>query len=784
MAKHNGAADDMSGSNNNSNNTSGSKRQRVALACNPCRTRKSRCNGARPRCSLCERMSFDCTYDAPGSAANVIIPKDAFADLESRLHLLEQIVKGHHEQLSVRSFSSAASDRGISETSADLDSPAPGITRLLSGQEPELDLDDHTDGMAISFVDEKDQGFFGPSANISFMRIILRSMLAASPASPGPSTVKVKSMSSRTASNTLKEPAQNLGVTLPPEDVMHRLLQQYFANTGLLFPYIHEASFLETYRQARASGFTSVRRTWLALLNIILAMAVRADASRAETPHSARGDEAEPFYKRACLLCGTQMLRGTTLETVQYLLLSTQYLQGTQHAVQTWTTHGLAVKTALSIGLHSKAASAKFPPIEREMRKRTWFGCIVLDRSLSMTFGRPSAIPEDYVRLDLPVPIPGDRERGMSALFFSATVTLYRILWKVIASLYGHNIEQEDIPGPELLTRILGLEQELDQWQTTLPPALQIAPPSFEEAGSPASSRSPSQQIEKLRNIITLRYLNTKLLVMRPILTNMLQTRFMSPGVNNHDEYDHQQQNKFFTTACFGAAVESISLIHAVVTRPDLGKHMLGAWWFTLCYAFNASLTVFGVLLLQPAVPPQDSTEQVPSDVSSPHSQQGGGHLESRQQATRGREALIKAIEALDAMAANNVLVDRCIEHLRQLVHVLDSRKVEADSSNVAKPLSATSTTFPPDCSSFIMCGMPASTSATTTGAGVLVDFSSPKLAMDETSILGMTFPDYHHTMMFEDDPGPGLFFTESSGSGGSGVDAGSDSWMDFGYQL
>lgn len=70
----------------------------------------------------------------------------------------------------------------------------------------------------------------------------------------------------------------------------------------------------------------------------------------------------------------------TNVEQVQYLLLMSQYLQSTQKSVQTWTTHGLAVKAALSIGLHSRDAMSKFPPIEQEMRKRTWFGCVLLDR--------------------------------------------------------------------------------------------------------------------------------------------------------------------------------------------------------------------------------------------------------------------------------------------------------------------------------------------------------------------------------------------------------------------
>jgi hypothetical protein len=48
--------------------------------------------------------------------------------------------------------------------------------------------------------------------------------------------------------------------------------------------------------------------------------------------------------------------------------------------VQAWTIHGLTVKSAFQLGLHSSAAAKRFPPFEQEIRKRTWYGCVVLDR--------------------------------------------------------------------------------------------------------------------------------------------------------------------------------------------------------------------------------------------------------------------------------------------------------------------------------------------------------------------------------------------------------------------
>lgn len=99
-----------------------------------------------------------------------------------------------------------------------------------------------------------------------------------------------------------------------------------------------------------------------------------------------------------------------------------QYLQGTSRSIETWNVHGLAVKAAYQLGLHSKLALSRYPPVEREYRTRTWFGCVILDRSLSMTLGRPSAIPESYIRLDLPSSLDSD---SASVEFFTSTVFVH-----------------------------------------------------------------------------------------------------------------------------------------------------------------------------------------------------------------------------------------------------------------------------------------------------------------------------------------------------------------------
>lgn len=157
---------------------------------------------------------------------------------------------------------------------------------------------------------------------------------------------------------------------------------------------------MKTYNDFKASSFTSIRQSWLGLLNIVMAMG-SAWLWRASEDAAERDERANRFYERAVALSAKFSVRGPNLDVVQYLLLASQYLQGTQKSSQTWTLHGLAVKGAFAIGLHSNQASRQFTPLENEIRKRTWFGCILLDRVLSMTFGRPLCKKAHLLRLSI-----------------------------------------------------------------------------------------------------------------------------------------------------------------------------------------------------------------------------------------------------------------------------------------------------------------------------------------------------------------------------------------------
>lgn len=147
-----------SDSPDNDNTQPTSKRRRVAVACDACRTRKSRCDGSRPRCSLCIDLGFECVYTPPTTANNVIVQKDYLHGLEERVKKLEEsfvAVRGDVDGLVAREQGSDLTGR-----SEDGRASVPDL----------IGTEDEVDAMgAVTFADEEDSGFFGiPYCSVFF----------------------------------------------------------------------------------------------------------------------------------------------------------------------------------------------------------------------------------------------------------------------------------------------------------------------------------------------------------------------------------------------------------------------------------------------------------------------------------------------------------------------------------------------------------------------------------------------------------------------------------------
>jgi hypothetical protein len=105
---------------------------------------------------------------------------------------------------------------------------------------------------------------------------------------------------------------------LPSPERVETLFEEFFTNTGVTYPYIDECTVRNSYDRARRRQSVGVRRSFLCLLNAMLAFA--AQVKRASLPNDRQGgyktdpSEAEAYFHRANCLAARNATQPATLE--------------------------------------------------------------------------------------------------------------------------------------------------------------------------------------------------------------------------------------------------------------------------------------------------------------------------------------------------------------------------------------------------------------------------------------------------------------------------------------
>lgn len=472
------------------------------------------------------------------------------------------------------------------------------------------------DGMVtVSDLDTTQGVFYGPSSNIAFIRDIADAttirLRALVPTRNDANATEEHPILSRATSpkpqfqRSVGIPREPVNVrVLPAEQDALRLIGLFFNDTGVLFPYVYKPDVLEAYASAKAKRFVGVSRPVLCLLNIIFAFATYISLNP-ETLAEEDARAAEAFFQRARQLAYDHQAYPANLTMLQAILLMCMYRQGTQGHDDPWQLHCHGFRSAMQLGLHSKTACEGLSPLDAEIRKRIWFGCVAFDRTLAMTFGRPLAIPESYVNLDLPTncslealdsrlatAAAGKSRDADTVCLFTSTIQLYRILGDILEQMYRQNLEPScRISFAEMLAPLASLEIRLNSFNLDLPPALKLRP--WESAETPSGTDSV---FSKLSVIMRLRTLNVRLLLNRPVLARMLERNSLlsGPAKDSHESI-FADFARASVRACAECAMEVIHITHTLRSRSSL----LGAFWFASYYTFNAALAIFACLILE-----------------------------------------------------------------------------------------------------------------------------------------------------------------------------------------
>ena len=166
------------------------------------------------------------------------------------------------------------------------------------------------------------------------------------------------------------------------------------------------------------------------------------------------------------------MCEARSVENIEAMVLLVVYHLRTASSHGMWYMIGLAMRTAIDLGLHRKANELNMHPFTVQLRRRLFWTVYYLERVVSMSLGRPFSISDRHIDLELPLDVDDDvDDPALLALPQSATKTtsltfaIYLIKLRRIDSRIQHKIYRADRPLTSLRPKMDALYLELEQWK-------------------------------------------------------------------------------------------------------------------------------------------------------------------------------------------------------------------------------------------------------------------------------------------------------------------------------
>lgn len=542
-----------------------SKRQRVALACEACRQRKIRCDGTQPTCGICQKRKISCVYGKKYTRAHVSV--DYVKSLEEKLGILSKDGK-----LKSNTDNSKASIRSLQdESSHDDENDYNEETEYTSETQIQFHLrrrsnkfhvtessDYATDAVGAGSetnpnVINKDKCFYGRSAAMSFMKELFKSVEGTKLSDEEVDAVTGKCNYKMSRCN--KSDNRNIvSIKLPPKSEANTYVKNYFDYAYPLYPFIHRPTFMAAYERiwpAECDG-SEIDELFYSIVNLVFAFGYRLSPKGELLETDAN---ANVYFERSQELLRFHLMDCGSLLLIQALLLTGQFLQATTQLAGCWNIVGLAIRIAQGLGLHmERPISPKRSYIKQEMEKRLWHGCLLMDKIVSMTFGRPLMVVQVGVR-KTPIYIDDEFitdtsiestliEKSSILSFFSETVKLYDILAEILSMFYTDG----GLDCVASLANIFNFQGRLYDFQDDIPVHIKHGIGSLE---------SPYQ---RQSIVLHIRYLHVKIMLYRPVLFPKNRDHVSANGVNRTELYISSQ--KSISKLCVDTAMELISIIN------------------------------------------------------------------------------------------------------------------------------------------------------------------------------------------------------------------------------
>jgi transcriptional regulatory protein GAL4 len=269
----------------------------------------------------------------------------------------------------------------------------PGGGGVASGSGVDAEIPKITDGMATLTANDSNAGFLGSVSGSALLRLIW--MGAGTDETTSAPSERRKTLDQLFSQRSTEYPSASTWLRAQPmltRAMVDTLVDAYFALYHPTFPILHEPSFREQY--SRLSGRIS-RSTWHTLANLVAALGSFVSSTCSDDTHVTLFNAVKANLSIESLETGSVTL-------VQAFAMAANYLQKRNRPNSGYNYGGIALRLAISLGLHKEFRGWQTAPFKKEIRRRVWWSLCVLDVGATVTYGRPLNWPQ--VGVDIPFP--------------------------------------------------------------------------------------------------------------------------------------------------------------------------------------------------------------------------------------------------------------------------------------------------------------------------------------------------------------------------------------------
>ncbi|KAF9894766.1 hypothetical protein FE257_006656 [Aspergillus nanangensis] len=213
----------------------------------------------------------------------------------------------------------------------------------------------------------------------------------------------------------------------PPRHVADKLVNLYFHTVHPSFPIIGKLPFMQQYVLYYSTPNLHPPDKWLAILNLVFALGAKYAKLTTEPWVDALNTPLEYFTRSHRFgFAHDGPFDHPSLQQVQVEGLATFFLMTIGHINRAWRTCGLAVRSALAMGINYRNESQNTPKSSKELRYRVWWAVYTVENTLSIMTGRPISATDRFCTTPLPIPYEEDQFQGTipSHLLSSTSIRL------------------------------------------------------------------------------------------------------------------------------------------------------------------------------------------------------------------------------------------------------------------------------------------------------------------------------------------------------------------------